>query len=275
MCVLSTPLHCVAAVQAVPARLMVLSDDRPFQQWMPLTDPGVAARENCTIQAIMAGAVGGVAGMALGAVLAPFNNSTMANMETEGVPLRVQFRRGMKEVGSQSKSWGKNLMVIGAVFSVSECFVEKARGTKDRWNPIVGGCITGGALAVSGATPTHPAGPMPSHALLPTLRCLRVCSRSWPASHGHRLRWLRSLLRRDRRDGLRRALVEKIKFLAPISRNHCAVAGPRMPRAHGLSRHVSAPAPSIGCTRSGGRCAARAVPRPPPRGASSHFSFCW
>lgn len=128
---------------------MVLSDDLPFMSWAPAQEPGQAARESCTIQAILAGAVGGVAGLALGAVLAPFNNSTMANMETENLPMRDQFRRGMKEVGTQSKSWGKNLMVIGAVFSVSECFVEKTRGRKDRWNPIMGGCITGGALAAS------------------------------------------------------------------------------------------------------------------------------
>ena len=53
----------------------------------------------------------------------------------------------MKEMGSQSKSWGKNLMVIGAVFSCSECFVEKSRGRSDRWNAVYGGCITGAVLA--------------------------------------------------------------------------------------------------------------------------------
>ena len=37
--------------------------------------------------------------------------------------------------------------VIGAVFSCTECFVEKARGRTDRWNPVVGGCITGAVLA--------------------------------------------------------------------------------------------------------------------------------
>ena len=100
------------------------------------------------MQAIIAGVVGGGAGMVLGAILAPFN-SNVANMETDNLPMKEQFRRGFREIGVQSKSWGKNLMVIGAVFSVSECFVEKTRGRTDRWNPIYGGCITGGALAAS------------------------------------------------------------------------------------------------------------------------------
>ena len=120
----------------------------PFQALPPPQDPQQAARENCTVQAIISGAAGGVAGLVLGAVLTPFNSSLA--METENLPLKDQFKRGFQEMGSQSRSWGKSLMVIGAVFSCSECFVEKTRGRTDRWNAIYGGCITGGALAVQG-----------------------------------------------------------------------------------------------------------------------------
>mmetsp|Transcript_16526 Transcript_16526/g.35426 ORF Transcript_16526/g.35426 Transcript_16526/m.35426 type:complete len:93 (+) Transcript_16526:1-279(+) len=63
--------------------------------------------------------------------------------------MKEQMRRGMKEVGTQSRSWGKNLLVIGAVFSCTECFVEKTRGRSDKWNAIGGGCLTGGILAAS------------------------------------------------------------------------------------------------------------------------------
>ena len=98
------------------------------------------------MNALISGAAGGVMGLALGAVLFPFSNSQQA-VETENLPMREQVRRGMKEMGSQSKSWGKNLMVIGAVFSCSECFVEKSRGRSDRWNAVYGGCITGAVLA--------------------------------------------------------------------------------------------------------------------------------
>ena len=124
---------------------MPIGTDRYFA-WLPPQEPGQAQRESCTMQAIISGVVGGGAGMVLGAVLAPFN-SNVSNMEMDGLPMREQFRRGFREIGSQSKSWGKNLMVIGAVFSCSECFVEKTRARTDRWNPIFGGCITGGVLA--------------------------------------------------------------------------------------------------------------------------------
>lgn len=87
--------------------------------------------------------------MALGAVLAPFQSNM--GVETEHLPLKEQFRRGFREMGVQSRSWGRNLAVIGAVFQCSECFVEKTRGRHDRWNPVLGGCVTGGALAIQGA----------------------------------------------------------------------------------------------------------------------------
>ena len=88
----------------------------------------------------------------LGGVLVPFG-SALQTEEFNNLPMRQQFRRGMQEVGTSSRSWGKNLAVIGAVFSCTECFVEKARGRSDRWNPVAGGCITGAVLA-HGSGPT-------------------------------------------------------------------------------------------------------------------------
>ena len=123
--------------------------------WQPPVEPGQAGRESCTMTAIISGGAGGVLGMLLGAVMAPFN-SNLTQLENQDLPLRQQMRLGMREVGTQSRSWGKNLMVIGAAFSCSECFVEKTRGRTDRWNPIIGGCITGGALAFGGALPVPP-----------------------------------------------------------------------------------------------------------------------
>lgn len=101
------------------------------------------------MQAIIAGLVGGGLGMVAGVVLMPFSSS-MQNLETQNLPLREQMRQGAKEMGAQSRSWGKNFLVIGGVFSCTECFVEKTRGKHDRWNAIGGGCVTGGVLAASG-----------------------------------------------------------------------------------------------------------------------------
>ena len=135
-----------------------------FSVWQPPTEPGQAAKESCTMQAIIAGVVGGGAGMVLGAVLAPFNSS-VTNLENSDLPMREQFRRGGREIAAQSRSWGKNLLVIGGIFSCTECFVEKTRGRHDRWNPIVGGCLTGGILAASGACQS--ASPRIAHASHP------------------------------------------------------------------------------------------------------------
>ena len=167
--------------------------------WQPPQDPGAAGKENCTMQAIISGVVGGGAGMVLGAILAPFN-SNVATMEVNDLPMREQFRRGFREMGTQSKSWGKNLMVIGAVFSCSECFVEKTRARTDRWNPIVGGCITGGVLAANGARLTAKSS-APAHP--PCLLSIRVCwvclvLSSRPTSDGIRVRRFCRLLRGDR-----------------------------------------------------------------------------
>ena len=105
--------------------------------WQPPRDTTQAGRENCVMQSIIAGMAGGVLGLGLGVILAPFQ-SNVQSMEASDLPMREQMRRGAREMASQSRSWGKNLMTIGAVFSVSECIVEKSRGRKDRWNPILG-----------------------------------------------------------------------------------------------------------------------------------------
>mmetsp|Transcript_14043 Transcript_14043/g.36327 ORF Transcript_14043/g.36327 Transcript_14043/m.36327 type:complete len:156 (+) Transcript_14043:85-552(+) len=114
--------------------------------WAPSQDSAQAGRENCVMQSIIAGGAGGVLGLGLGVILAPFQ-SNVQSLDAQNLPLKEQMRLGAKEMASQSKSWGKNLLVIGAVFSCSECIVEKTRGRTDRWNPILGGCVCGAVLA--------------------------------------------------------------------------------------------------------------------------------
>lgn len=146
--------------------LTAASYNRPMfsDGWVPLqppTEPGQAARESCTMTGFISGGAGGVLGMALGAILVPFSQ-TLQTEEFNNLPMKQQVKRGFAEVGSSSRSWGKNLMVIGAVFSCTECFVEKSRGQTDRWNPVFGGCITGGVLAVRAAPTRETARPVPA-----------------------------------------------------------------------------------------------------------------
>ena len=54
------------------------------------------------MQAIISGVVGGGAGLVLGAILAPFQ-SNIANMETDNLPMKEQFRRGMREPASSRR----------------------------------------------------------------------------------------------------------------------------------------------------------------------------
>ena len=94
------------------------------------------------MQAIIAGVVGGGAGMVLGAVLAPFNSS-VTNLENTDLPLREQFRRGGREIAAQSRSWGKNLLVIGAAWLLAFPFVIfTAQGVPLIWREryVAGGC---------------------------------------------------------------------------------------------------------------------------------------
>ena len=92
---------------------MPIDGARPFV-WQPPQDAAAASRESCTMQAIISGGVGGLAGMVLGAVLAPFQ-SNMASIEDTNLPMKEQFRRGFKEMGTQGKA---------GVFSPSQLFAQ-------------------------------------------------------------------------------------------------------------------------------------------------------
>ncbi|KAG8464796.1 hypothetical protein KFE25_010164 [Diacronema lutheri] len=104
-------------------------------------------RESCAIIGVGSFVVGGIFGALLGPVFYAFETTNPAQAE---LPLRMQLRLAARDVASRSRTWGKNFGVIGGLFSVSECFVAKTRAAHDMWNPVIGGCITGGGLAARG-----------------------------------------------------------------------------------------------------------------------------
>lgn len=55
-----------------------------------------------------------------------------------------------KEMSAKSTSFAKNFGKIGLIYSAVECVIEKGRGSHDIYNPVMAGCVTGGALAISG-----------------------------------------------------------------------------------------------------------------------------
>jgi len=60
----------------------------------------------------------------------------------------------MKDMMKASKSSAKNFGTIGAIYTLTECTIEKTRGKHDISNALAAGCITGGALAARGGPQT-------------------------------------------------------------------------------------------------------------------------
>jgi len=63
------------------------------------------------------------------------------------LPFRQQLKLGLKDMARSSYSSAKNFGMIGAIFSGTECCIEGLRAKNDIWNGVIGGCLTGGALA--------------------------------------------------------------------------------------------------------------------------------
>ncbi|EGE07130.1 mitochondrial import inner membrane translocase subunit tim22 [Trichophyton equinum CBS 127.97] len=98
-----------------------------------------SAMESCPVKTVMAGGMG----FALGGAFGLFMSS---GQQISSLPVREQLRRGFKDMGSRSYSSAKNFMVVGALFSGTECCIEGLRAKNDLANGIAAGCITGGIL---------------------------------------------------------------------------------------------------------------------------------
>ncbi|KAL8482053.1 hypothetical protein ACS0TY_027690 [Phlomoides rotata] len=91
---------------------------------------------------------GGGMGLAFGMFLASFDNPTTQEEVTGKV--RQQIIQQAKKMGQKSWSSCKSFALMGFVFSLSECIVEKARAKHDITNTVVAGCATGGAISARG-----------------------------------------------------------------------------------------------------------------------------
>ncbi|EEQ29224.1 Mitochondrial import inner membrane translocase subunit tim22 [Microsporum canis] len=107
------------------------------------------AMESCPVKTVMAGGMGFALGGAFGLFMSSMSYDTPLTpqgQQISSLPVREQLRRGFKDMGSRSYSSAKNFMVVGALFSGTECCIEGLRAKNDLANGIAAGCITGGIL---------------------------------------------------------------------------------------------------------------------------------
>eukprot|EP00271_Cylindrocystis_brebissonii_P014939 TRINITY_DN3667_c0_g1_i1.p1 TRINITY_DN3667_c0_g1~~TRINITY_DN3667_c0_g1_i1.p1 ORF type:complete len:183 (-),score=21.12 TRINITY_DN3667_c0_g1_i1:315-863(-) len=100
---------------------------------------------NCAVRSVMSGVMGGVSGVFFGLLFTALEQPTHA--EPSPVPFRQQVVQGTKYLANRSWSSAKYFALLGAIYSASECVVEKARAKHDISNAAIAGCMTGGILS--------------------------------------------------------------------------------------------------------------------------------
>lgn len=100
--------------------------------------------------AVMGGIMGGGMGLLLGSYSTIAPPMTLPGVpDPPKIPMKVQFREAFFSTGRRMRRWGKNFAFVTAVFSGVECVVEKYRAQHDIKNGVIGGCVTGAALAAN------------------------------------------------------------------------------------------------------------------------------
>jgi len=95
-----------------------------FEAWVQQGGFNRLFAENCAVKTAMSGAIGGGGGILLGAFLAPFDgvNGLRAAETTTAKETAIAT---WHHTASKAKSMGKTFAAIGAVYSLSECLVER------------------------------------------------------------------------------------------------------------------------------------------------------
>ncbi|KAF2455483.1 Tim17/Tim22/Tim23/Pmp24 family-domain-containing protein [Lineolata rhizophorae] len=112
-----------------------------------------SAVESCPFKTVMSGGAGFALGGAFGLFMSSMRYDTPltpAGNAISQLPMRQQLREGLRDMGRSSLRSARNFGLIGAIFSGTECCIEGFRAKHDLANGVAAGCITGGALAVSG-----------------------------------------------------------------------------------------------------------------------------
>lgn len=104
---------------------------------------------HCAVRSVMSLVMGGGMGVLMGLVFGTMDNDAPLAGE-QGKPTKTakqQILATAKSAGQKSWSYAKTFAAMGALYSGSECVIEKARAKHDIYNSAYAGCFTGGALA--------------------------------------------------------------------------------------------------------------------------------
>ena len=122
----------------------------------PPINPGWLS-ESCGFKVVTGALMGSVLGVGLGLFMGAMSDvspiQVVRGREVPQAPLREQMRAAYKATGTKSIGWAKQFGVLTAIFSGTECVLEKYRAKTDVWNSVVSGCAVGAAMSAK-AGPT-------------------------------------------------------------------------------------------------------------------------
>mmetsp|Transcript_29741 Transcript_29741/g.41072 ORF Transcript_29741/g.41072 Transcript_29741/m.41072 type:complete len:161 (+) Transcript_29741:160-642(+) len=104
--------------------------------------------DSCILRFFLSGLAGGVLGAGMGLIFGSFQEITPPGAEVVKRTMMESIKVHAKDAGARSFSYAKGFAAFGAVYSTSECAIEKVRAKHDIYNAGLAGCFTGGVLAI-------------------------------------------------------------------------------------------------------------------------------
>jgi len=104
--------------------------------------------DSCILRFFMSGLAGGAMGAVMGLVFGSFSLEMTPGEELIKRSMWETAKIHGKDALARAGSYAKGFAAFGAVYSTSECAIEKFRAKHDIYNSGYAGCFTGGILAV-------------------------------------------------------------------------------------------------------------------------------
>ena len=139
-----------AAAAALPAGSLLVPDVLVrARSGLPAPAASPALTESCLVRAAFACAGGAVMGGLFGAAMAGLGGGAMAEVTPAGRDVRAMqaLREGLAHMRARAVSSGRSFALIGGIYSLVECPIERARGRRDLKNAVATGAITGAVVA--------------------------------------------------------------------------------------------------------------------------------